>query len=413
MTVGAVGPFLAERQLEAAAAAAEFARGELAGLAHPADDAAARLQARDLLARLGRSGLGRYAVGGEWGGALPEVDLRSCCLVREALAAASPLADAVFALQCLGAMPLHLAGSDAQRRRWLPRVAAGEVMTAFAMTEPEAGSDVGAIATRAARDGDGYLLDGRKAFISNAGIADLYVVFASTRPEAGRRRPELFPGARGRAGPRASPARRCCPSPIRWARSRSRLAGSQLRIDWGRRATASASACRPSTGCVRPWRRRRAAWRRAPSTRRWRTPGAAGSSGAPSPSSSWCRQKLARMATGLAAARLLTYGAAWEADRGEPATLSAAMAKSFRDRSGAAHRRRRGADPGRAGRAGRERGRPPVSRRARAAHLRGDDRDPAAGDRARAAALSDRPPLPRSLASLTGERTPPPDASQD
>src|SRR5688500_20269055 len=89
------------------------------------------VRARDLVARLGRSGLGRYAVAAAWGGALSEVDLRCCCLVREALAAASPLADAVFGVQCLGAMPLHLAGTDEQRRRWLPGAAAGEVMAAF------------------------------------------------------------------------------------------------------------------------------------------------------------------------------------------------------------------------------------------------------------------------------------------
>jgi acyl-CoA dehydrogenase len=328
MTVGAVGPFLAERQHEAAAAAAEFARGELAGLAHPAHDDAARLQARDLLARLGRSGLGRYAVGGEWGGALPEVDLRCCCLLREALAAASPLADAVFALQCLGAMPLHLAGSDAQRRRWLPRVAAGEVMTAFAMTEPEAGSDVGAIATRAARDGDGYLLDGRKAFISNAGIADLYVVFASTRPEAARDGLSCFlvpadaPGLTF-AGPQVlsepHPLGEITLTACRVAAA-DRLGeeGDGFRIGMQTldrlRPTVAAAACgmaaRALDEALAHARRRRQFGRALAEFQ-------------------LVRQKLARMATGLAAARLLTYAAAWEVDGGEPATLSAAMAKSF------------------------------------------------------------------------------------
>ena len=100
--------------------------------------------------------------------------------MREALGEASPLADAVFALQGLGTTPILLGGSPAQKERWLGPIAEGKVMTAFAMTEPGAGSDVGGIATTARRDGSAYVLDGRKTLISNAGIADLYVVFAST-----------------------------------------------------------------------------------------------------------------------------------------------------------------------------------------------------------------------------------------
>ncbi len=96
------------------------------------------------------------------------------------MAAASPLADAVWALQGLGITPLLLAGTDEQRARWAEPALAGEAMAAFAMTEPEAGSDVASLTTRAVRDGDGWVLDGRKWLISNAGIADYYVTFAST-----------------------------------------------------------------------------------------------------------------------------------------------------------------------------------------------------------------------------------------
>src|SRR4029077_5621335 len=123
------------------------------------------------------AGLFRHAVAAvssAGDGVAETVDLRACCLLREALAAASPLADSVFALQALGGMPIHLGGSDALRARWLPEIAAGRAMAAFAMTEPEAGSDVSSLRTRARREGDVYVLDGGKSFISNAGIADLY-----------------------------------------------------------------------------------------------------------------------------------------------------------------------------------------------------------------------------------------------
>ncbi|HSL81735.1 MAG TPA: acyl-CoA dehydrogenase family protein, partial [Thermoanaerobaculia bacterium] len=188
LDLDAIRPFLDECHLSLAEGVADFARERVATLPAPADDEAARRQAREVVGVLGESGWGRHAVAKEDGeGGRRGPDLVACCLVREALAAASPLADAVFALQCLGAMPVALAGTGEQRRRWLPEVAAGRAMAAFAMTEAEAGSDVAAIATRAVRDGDGYRLDGTKTLISNAGLADLYAVFATTDPEAGRR----------------------------------------------------------------------------------------------------------------------------------------------------------------------------------------------------------------------------------
>src|SRR5207249_3262474 len=111
---------------------------------------------------------------------IADQDLRAACLVREALAGASPLADAVFALQALGTVPILLAGARELKDRWLPAVLAGRAMASFAMTEPEAGTDAAAIATAARRDGNDYVLTGMKTLISNAGIADFYTVFAST-----------------------------------------------------------------------------------------------------------------------------------------------------------------------------------------------------------------------------------------
>jgi acyl-CoA dehydrogenase len=148
------------------AAAHEAAPGDVAG-----EDAAARAA----LARLAGAGLLRHAAPPE---GVPSA--REVCAIREALAHGDGLADVMFVMQGLGSTAIALAGSAALRSRWLPEVASGRVVAAFALTEPEAGSDVGAIATRAARDGDGYVLDGEKCFITNAGIAGLYTVFART-----------------------------------------------------------------------------------------------------------------------------------------------------------------------------------------------------------------------------------------
>src|SRR5205814_2094103 len=109
-----------------------------------------------------------------------EAEARAPCLVRAPLAGASPLADAMFALQALGTVPILLAGDAPLKERWLPAVLAGRAIASFAMTEPEAGSDAAAIATTARRDGTSYVLRGTKTLISNAGIADFYTVFAST-----------------------------------------------------------------------------------------------------------------------------------------------------------------------------------------------------------------------------------------
>jgi acyl-CoA dehydrogenase len=130
------------------------------------------------------AGLGYYPflVPAEFGGKLPKVDVRSLCVLREELAYRNPAADSVFAVQGLGSHPVLLAGSPEQKAELLPQVANGSALFAFALTEPEAGSDVAAIATTATEDGDGWRLDGHKRFISNAGVATHYTVFARTGP---------------------------------------------------------------------------------------------------------------------------------------------------------------------------------------------------------------------------------------
>ena len=134
---------------------------------------------------LGRLGLLRHCVPAAFGGAREVLDSRSLCIAREMLAYRDGLADFAFAMQGLGSGPITLAGSAAQRDRWLPRVARGEAIAAFALSEPNAGSDAAALETTARRDRDGWVLDGCKTWISNGGIADFYVVFARTGEGAG------------------------------------------------------------------------------------------------------------------------------------------------------------------------------------------------------------------------------------
>jgi acyl-CoA dehydrogenase len=136
----------------------------------------------ELVRRLGACGLTRYAVPKSHGGELDVLDSRSLCVIREHLAYHDGLADFAFAMQGLGSGVISLAGSAAQKARYLPGVASGAIIAAFALSEPAAGSDVGAMTTAARRDGDAWVLDGTKTWISNGGIADFYVVFARSDP---------------------------------------------------------------------------------------------------------------------------------------------------------------------------------------------------------------------------------------
>ncbi len=133
--------------------------------------------ARAIVSSLGRAGLLAPLVAEDGAQAL---EVRSICVLREALGFASSLVDTQLVMQGLGSFALSLAGSASQRNQWLPRVARGEAVAAFALTEPEAGSDVAALQTRAERRGDEWVLSGRKTLISNAGLADFYLLFART-----------------------------------------------------------------------------------------------------------------------------------------------------------------------------------------------------------------------------------------
>ncbi len=333
-----VEAFLEPRHRELAEDVAAFAAAEIATLPPRHDDDGAREQALRILRLLGEGRWAGYAIPEAHGGHAGAPDLRACCLIRETLAAASPLADSVFALQCLGSMPITLAGTDEQKQRYLPAVAAGEVMAAFAMTEPEAGSDVSGITTRARRDGERrpegaqtehYVLDGAKAFITNAGVADYYVVFASTDPEAGTRGLTCFvvdataPGVRfvrAQVLSEPHPLGEIAFDGFRLpAASRLGAEGEGFKIGMRTldrlRPTVAAAAC--------GFAQRALDEALAHVTRRQQF-------GRPLADFQLTQQKLARMATDLAAARLLTYRAAQLADSGAGRiTLEAAMAKSF------------------------------------------------------------------------------------
>jgi alkylation response protein AidB-like acyl-CoA dehydrogenase len=115
-------------------------------------------------------------------------DLLTVCLAIEAISRVCASSGLILAVQELASLALHSAGTDEQKRRWFPDLAAGRTLIAFALTEAEAGSDAAAIRTRAVRDGDHYVIDGAKRFISQGDVADLVTVFAVTDPEAGRHR---------------------------------------------------------------------------------------------------------------------------------------------------------------------------------------------------------------------------------
>jgi len=139
-------------------------------------------RAIELVRQFGATGFLEFAVPRQFGGVGDKVEARNLCILREELARHEALADTMFALQALGSYPITLAGSDEQKANYLTRVANGAAIAAFAITEPEAGSDVASLQTVAVRRGGQFVLNGTKRFISNAGVADFYVVFAATEP---------------------------------------------------------------------------------------------------------------------------------------------------------------------------------------------------------------------------------------
>jgi acyl-CoA dehydrogenase len=283
---------------------------------------------RRLVGALGEAGWLRLALPAAYGGAHDRLDVRSLCLVRETLARHSGLADFAFAMQGLGAGPITLFGADELKQRYLPGVARGERIAAFALSEPDAGSDVAALATIARRDGSDYVLDGTKTWISNGGIADQYVVFARTG-EAGARGLSAFvveadaPGLRiaeriqvNAPHPLATLAFDACRVP---ASQRLGGEGEGFKVAMATldvfRATVGAAAlgfARRALDEALGWSRERHAF------------------GQPLAEFQLVQAKLAEMAVEVDAAALLVYRAAWVKDGGAArVTREAAMAKLY------------------------------------------------------------------------------------
>jgi acyl-CoA dehydrogenase len=171
-------PFLEDQHRQLAAELEAWCEQTLEQL--PLDHSDVDAECRLLVTELGKAGFTANAVPAAWGGNTEKVDVRRLCITRETLGRYSGLADFAFAMQALGSISLSLYGNETLREAYLPKVAAGEYIAAFALSEPNAGSDVAAMSTSARLDGDHYVLNGCKTWISNGGIADYYTVFART-----------------------------------------------------------------------------------------------------------------------------------------------------------------------------------------------------------------------------------------
>jgi acyl-CoA dehydrogenase len=317
-------PFFETSHAALAASLETWADARLGALAHGGnvDDTC-----RALVKALGEGGWLRYAVAKSHGGQLEKLDSRSLCLIRETLARHDGLADFAFAMQGLGSGAISLAGSDAIKQHYLPRVATGEAIAAFALSEPDAGSDVAAMSTRAELQGDHYVLDGQKTWISNGGIADFYCVFARTG-EA--------PGARGISGfvvdagtPGLTIAERIdviAPHPLATLRfencrvpvgNRLGAAGGGFKVAMQTLDIFRASVAAAALGFAR--RALEETIARATSRKMF---------GQTLADFQLTQAAVADMATGIDSAALLTYRAAWLRDiKGGRATREAAMAK--------------------------------------------------------------------------------------
>ena len=292
--------------------------------AHDADVDAA---CRQLVRQLGDGGWLRHAIAGAAHGAAGEaIDTRAICLIRETLARHNGLADFAFAMQGLGSGAISLHGTPAQREAYLPRVARGEAIAAFALSEPQAGSDVAAMQCAAVQDGDHYVLNGEKTWISNGGIADFYVLFARTGEQPGARGISAFIVDADTPGfevaerieviaphPLARLVFRDCRVP---ATQRIGAAGQGFKV-----AMSTLDVFRTSVAAAALGFARRALDEAlAHATRRQMF-------GQVLADFQMTQAKLAQMATGIDAAALLTYRAAWLRDQGRNVTREAAMAK--------------------------------------------------------------------------------------
>jgi acyl-CoA dehydrogenase len=284
-------------------------------------------ECRALVRKLGDGGWLRYCVPAAYGGVHEALDVRSLALIRETLARHDGLADFVFAMQGLGSGTISLFGSEAQKQSYLPAVARGEKIAAFALTEPQSGSDVAAMETAADADADGFVVDGTKTYISNGGIADYYVLFARTGEAPGSKGISAFIVDDGTEGLDAGERIRViAPHPLATLKfTRMRLPAAALLGERGRgfaQAMATLDLFRTTVGAAALGFARRAldeATERA-LTRRL--------GGATLADNAIVQSMLAEMVLDVDASALLVYRAAWLRDvKGRRNSREAALAK--------------------------------------------------------------------------------------
>ncbi len=275
-----------------------------------------------LVAALGEGGWLKHVVG--------RFDVRSLCLIRETLSHHHGLADFAFAMQGLGSAPISLFGSDALQDRYLGDTASGKQIAAFALSEPDAGSDVGAISTSATLDQDTYVLNGTKTWISNGGLADYYVVFARSESEAtGTKGLSAFVVDKDTAGLRiAEEIEVVAPHPLaKLAFEDCRVPRAQMVGEPGRGfkiAMATLDIFRSTVGAAALGFARRALDETVPRVESRRQ------FGQKLADFQLTQARLADMLTAIDATALLVYRAAWTKDQGaERVTKESAMAKMY------------------------------------------------------------------------------------
>jgi len=316
-------PFFEDRHRDFAAGLETWAAREVRDV-HASDVDA---QCRGLVRQLGDAGWLRHTVAGTaHGGAADAIDTRMLCLTREALARHNGLADFAFAMQGLGSGAISLAGTPEQKARWLPRVARGEAIAAFALSEPDAGSDVAALQCAARVEGDHAVLDGDKTWISNGGIADFYVVFARSGEAPGSRGISAFVVEAGMRG--LAIAERIdviAPHPL------ARLRFTSCRVPLSQRIGAGGEGFKVAMRTLDVFRTSVAAAALGFARRAMEEGLARAASrkmfGHTLADFQLTQARLAQMATTIDSAALLTYRAAWQRDQGENVTRQAAMAK--------------------------------------------------------------------------------------
>jgi alkylation response protein AidB-like acyl-CoA dehydrogenase len=315
-------PFFDGRHADLEAALDAWAAQHVRGLHSGGKTGDVDATCKRLVRLLGEGGWLRHAIGGEG----QAIDTRAICLIRETLARHNGLADFAFAMQGLGSGAISLFGADAQRERYLPKVARGEAIAAFALSEPDAGSDVAAMQCAARLDGDAYVLDGEKTWISNGGIADFYVVFARTGEAPGARGITAFIVDAGTPGFEiAERIEVIAPHPL------ARLRFEGCRVPASQRVGAAGQGFKVAMATLDVFRTSVAAAALGFARRAFEEALAHASSrrmfGQLLSDFQLTQAKLADMATKIDASALLTYRAAWQRDRGVKVTKEAAMAK--------------------------------------------------------------------------------------